>query len=318
MEASYCDPASFSAPSLHLLPGSGPAPRRAASELGRRGDQPAAYTRPAAPGLALRGCVLMRRAALDDVGGLDEGFFLYSEETDLFRRLRDSGWQARFEPRATAYHKGYGSAPCERSLPRYWPGAGSATRASITVRWSAFWRRSAWRSTHSRARPLGFTVPRVAAGIWRPRERRWVRCQAGKHAMSSPAAPVAPRRAGVRALAGIRGARRTRSGPGAGRGRDVRSPRERALRLAHAAHRRRSGNAISRAPPRCPGGPRSDVERSAFNRALVAHLASRLRFRLTELALPTEVLKRVPPALDRLHAFLSKRPTAMGSATTIS
>ena len=55
--------------------------------------------------------MLLRRAALDDVGGMDEGFFLYSEETDLFRRLRGRGWQVRFEPHATAYHKCYGSAP---------------------------------------------------------------------------------------------------------------------------------------------------------------------------------------------------------------
>ena len=47
------------------------------------------------------------------------------------------------------------------------------------------------------------------------------------------------------------------------------------------------------------------VERNAFNRALVAYIASRLRFRLTELALPGEVLQRVPPALDRLREFLS-------------
>ena len=52
-------------------------------------------------------------------------------------------------------------------------------------------------------------------------------------------------------------------------------------------------------------GLEGDIERSAFNRALVAHLASRLRFRLTELALPAEVLERMPPALDRLHVFLS-------------
>ena len=50
-----------------------------------------------------------------------------------------------------------------------------------------------------------------------------------------------------------------------------------------------------------------DLERNAFNRALVAHLASGLRFRLEELDLPPGVLERVPPALARLHAFLSER-----------
>jgi hypothetical protein len=50
----------------------------------------------------------------------------------------------------------------------------------------------------------------------------------------------------------------------------------------------------------------STLERSTFNRALVADLASRLRFRLDELVLPTDVKRRIPPALDRLHSFLSE------------
>ena len=48
---------------------------------------------------------------------MDEGFFLYSEETDLFRRLRGRGWRARYEPSAIAYHQGYGSAPWETVTP---------------------------------------------------------------------------------------------------------------------------------------------------------------------------------------------------------
>ena len=80
-------------------------------------QEPAAYTRPDAPDWLSGSCILMRRSALDDVGGLDEGFFLYSEETDLFRRLRGRGWRARFEPQAIAYHQGYGSAPWEAVTP---------------------------------------------------------------------------------------------------------------------------------------------------------------------------------------------------------
>jgi hypothetical protein len=49
-----------------------------------------------------------------------------------------------------------------------------------------------------------------------------------------------------------------------------------------------------------------DPERNAFNRALVAHLASRLRLRLFARQLPTDVVERVPPALERLREFLSQ------------
>lgn len=80
-------------------------------------QDPAAYTQPGSPDWLSGSCVLMRRAALEDVGGMDEGFFLFSEETDLFRRLRGRGWGVRFEPKATAYHQGYGSAPWETVTP---------------------------------------------------------------------------------------------------------------------------------------------------------------------------------------------------------
>jgi hypothetical protein len=49
---------------------------------------------------------------------------------------------------------------------------------------------------------------------------------------------------------------------------------------------------------------RGDRERNAFNRALVAHLASGLHLRLEPLRLPEDVRERIPAALERLHAFL--------------
>jgi N-acetylglucosaminyl-diphospho-decaprenol L-rhamnosyltransferase len=49
---------------------------------------------------------LLRREALDRVGTLDEGFFLYAEEVDLFRRLREDGWQVLFTPELEVLHEG--------------------------------------------------------------------------------------------------------------------------------------------------------------------------------------------------------------------
>jgi N-acetylglucosaminyl-diphospho-decaprenol L-rhamnosyltransferase len=49
-------------------------------------------------------CLVARRAALEAVGGFDEGFFLYEEDADLCRRLRDAGWGIVFTPEAEVRH----------------------------------------------------------------------------------------------------------------------------------------------------------------------------------------------------------------------
>lgn len=48
---------------------------------------------------------LLRRRALDQVGLLDERFFLYAEEVDLFKRLRDAGWSIVFTPELEVVHE---------------------------------------------------------------------------------------------------------------------------------------------------------------------------------------------------------------------
>jgi GT2 family glycosyltransferase len=54
--------------------------------------------------------LLLRRGALDDAGGrLDERFFLYGEDLDLCRRIRQAGHGILYWPEATALHvKGSG------------------------------------------------------------------------------------------------------------------------------------------------------------------------------------------------------------------
>jgi GT2 family glycosyltransferase len=51
-------------------------------------------------------CLLVRRAAIDDVGGADESFFLFSEETDWCYRFRQAGWTVVFTPDAECVHAG--------------------------------------------------------------------------------------------------------------------------------------------------------------------------------------------------------------------
>lgn len=49
---------------------------------------------------------LVRRTAFEEVGGFDERFFLYAEESDLCARLRRRGWKVLFEPSAHVVHAG--------------------------------------------------------------------------------------------------------------------------------------------------------------------------------------------------------------------
>jgi N-acetylglucosaminyl-diphospho-decaprenol L-rhamnosyltransferase len=51
-------------------------------------------------------CLLVRRRAIEDVGGLDESFFLFSEETDWCYRFARAGWKTVFTPTAECVHVG--------------------------------------------------------------------------------------------------------------------------------------------------------------------------------------------------------------------
>ena len=50
--------------------------------------------------------LLVRRTAFEEVGGFDEHFFLYAEESDLCARLGKRGWKILFEPAARVVHRG--------------------------------------------------------------------------------------------------------------------------------------------------------------------------------------------------------------------
>jgi N-acetylglucosaminyl-diphospho-decaprenol L-rhamnosyltransferase len=57
----------------------------------------------------------VRREAFERVGGLDERFFMYSEELDWCRRIRQAGWQIVYLPQAQiVHHEGKSS---EQAVP---------------------------------------------------------------------------------------------------------------------------------------------------------------------------------------------------------
>lgn len=65
----------------------------------------------------LTGAVLLvRREVVDTVGGLDEGFFMYSEELDWQRRIHDAGWEIVYNPAAQVVH--YGGKSSEQIIPQ--------------------------------------------------------------------------------------------------------------------------------------------------------------------------------------------------------
>jgi len=77
----------------------------------RRSD----YASPRTADWALGAVLAMSRKCYDTLGGWDETYFLYSEETDLALRARDAGLLTRYEPRAVAVHIGGQSGRSRRA-----------------------------------------------------------------------------------------------------------------------------------------------------------------------------------------------------------
>lgn len=86
--------------------------------LGELVCDPAAYERSVSADWASGCAMLITRRCLSAVGPWDEGYFLYSEETDFALRARDAGFELRLVPSASAVHVGGESdvSPRLRSL----------------------------------------------------------------------------------------------------------------------------------------------------------------------------------------------------------
>jgi GT2 family glycosyltransferase len=55
------------------------------------------------------GCVLIKRKLIEQIGLLDERFFLYCEDVEYCHRARKSGWRTVYCPESVVYHQRHGS-----------------------------------------------------------------------------------------------------------------------------------------------------------------------------------------------------------------
>lgn len=68
---------------------------------------------------ALIGAVMMiRREAMEELGGFDEDYFFFLEETDLAVRMRTRGWEVVHDPRPKAFHLQGATAKTYQSAAR--------------------------------------------------------------------------------------------------------------------------------------------------------------------------------------------------------
>lgn len=99
----------------------------------------------------LGAAMLIRRAAYAQVGGFDEGFFMYSEEVDWCRRIRAAGWSIWQVPGAEITHL-----------------AGQSTRQVAAPMYVELWRaRYRFFRKHYGARFVRVARPIVRAGMLR-------------------------------------------------------------------------------------------------------------------------------------------------------
>ena len=127
--------------------------------LGERVLDPAPYARRDPFDWTTGAVLAVRREAFEAVGGFDEDFFLFSEETDLCKRVQDVGWQARLEPRVTfIHHAGKAGIDPAREAQMAYARLQYARKHFSRLRAAAYGRFS-WYITRFASSPCAFEAP---------------------------------------------------------------------------------------------------------------------------------------------------------------
>jgi N-acetylglucosaminyl-diphospho-decaprenol L-rhamnosyltransferase len=77
-------------------------------------------------------CMMAKRSAIAEVGGFDEGYWMYWEDADLCRRLAEHDWAVHYEPDAILHHATGASGTNERTIRAFHESA-----ALFAGRWIA-------------------------------------------------------------------------------------------------------------------------------------------------------------------------------------
>ena len=102
--------------------------------------------------------MLLRRAALDQVGLLDEGYWMYVEDLDICTRLRTAGWRVLFSPELEVMHIGGTVSAGKRWF--------TLVHSKSIYRYFVKFRSPGWKSA---LRPFAWTALRARAALvsWR-------------------------------------------------------------------------------------------------------------------------------------------------------
>jgi N-acetylglucosaminyl-diphospho-decaprenol L-rhamnosyltransferase len=111
----------------------------------------------------LGACMLVRRATIEQVGGMDEQFFMYCEEVDWAMRMWHAGWEIYCVPAAEVVHY-----------------AGQSTRQFRDAMFVALWRSRFRLFAKHYGSTYNWAVRRIVRlGLWREETQARRRAQAG-------------------------------------------------------------------------------------------------------------------------------------------
>jgi hypothetical protein len=127
---------------------------------------------------AVGAALLLRRAALADVGRLDDSLFMYAEDLDWCWRARDAGWEIWFTPAAVVRHVGNVSGAQRYGDQR--SGAWINNSVRVYRKHSAWPATLAWRVVNAGGAALSARRARrhhqaELAASWRRQVRQWLR-----------------------------------------------------------------------------------------------------------------------------------------------